>query len=81
MWNEHFYEHILKSALERIRPRFETDTWEAFTGAWLKDLAAGEVAKLMDRSIDFVYLSKSRVLKRLRLEIEELADDAGLNHG
>ena len=80
-WNEHFYEHILKSALERIRPRFETDTWEAFTNVWLKNQAADEVAKLMERSIDFVYLSKSRVLKRLRLEIEELADDAGLNYG
>lgn len=80
-WDEHFYEHILKSALERIQPRFETDTWEAFTNVWLKNQAADEVAKLMERSIDFVYLSKSRVLKRLRLEIEELADDAGLNYG
>ena len=80
-WDEHFYEHILKSALERIQPRFETDTWEAFTNVWLKNQAADEVAKLMERSIDFVYLSKSRVLKRLRLEIEELADDAGLKHG
>ena len=80
-WNEHFYEHILKSALERIQPRFETDTWEAFTNVWLKTQAADEVAKLMERSIDFVYLSKSRVLKRLRLEIDELADDAGLKHG
>lgn len=81
LWNEHFYESILKSALERIRPRFETDTWDAFTRVWQMDVSASEVAKLMDRSIDFVYLSKSRVLKRLKLEIEELADDAGLSHG
>ena len=80
LWNDHFYESILVSALERIRPRFGTDTWEAFTRVWQKDVAACEVAKLMDRSIDFVYLSKSRVLKRLRLEIEELADEAGLSH-
>ena len=80
-WDEHFYEHILKSALERIQPRFETDTWEAFTNVWLKNQAADEVAKLMERSIDFVYLSKSRVLKRLRLEVEQLADEAGMNHG
>ena len=80
-WNEHFYDHILKSALDRIRPRFESDTWEAFICVWLNHQPANEVAKQLERTLNFVYLSKSRVIKRLRLEVEQLADEAGLNHG
>lgn len=80
-WNEHFYESLLRTALERIRPKFEEDTWDAFSLVWLQQKPANEVAGLMNRSLDFVYLSKSRVMKRLRLEVEQLADDAGINHG
>ena len=80
-WNEHFHNHILRTALARIRPRFEAVTWDAFVNVWLKHKAASDVATQMGRSLDFVYLSKSRVIKRLRLEVEQLADEAGLNHG
>lgn len=80
-WNEHFHDHILKTALERIKPRFEAETWEAFVRVWLESKPAQEVARQLNRSLDFVYLSKSRVIKRLRLEVEQLADEDGLNHG
>ena len=80
-WNDHFHDHILKSALERIRPRFEPETWQAFIDVWLNHQSVSEVAKRLNRSLDFVYLSKSRVTKRLRLKVELLADEAGLNHG
>ncbi len=80
-WDEHFHNHILRTALERIRPRFESCTWDAFTLVWLKNEPVQAVATTLDRPLDFVYLSKSRVLKRLRLEVEQLADEEGLNHG
>ena len=79
-WNEHFHDHILKTALQRIRPRFEAETWDAFTSVWLEHKSAPEVAEQIGRSLDFVYLSKSRVIKRLRLEVTQLADEAGINH-
>jgi len=80
-WNEHFHHHIMRTALERIRPRFEAETWQAFVEVWLNHQPANKVANQLNRSLDFVYLSKSRVVKRLRLEVEQLADEAGLNHG
>lgn len=81
VWNEHFHDHILKCALDRIEHRFEMETWQAFIGVWLNHRPADEVAIQLNRSLDFVYLSKSRVIKRLRLEVEQLADEAGLNYG
>ena len=80
-WDEHFHNHILRTALERISPRFEPATWEAFSLVWLRNRSPNDVAKELDRPLDFVYLSKSRVLKRLRLEVEQLADEAGMSHG
>ncbi|QEG20710.1 RNA polymerase sigma factor [Mariniblastus fucicola] len=81
VWNEHFHSHILRTALDRIRPRFEVNTWEAFTMVWLRNESPITVARKLDRPLEFVYLSKSRVLKRLRLEVEQLADEAGMGHG
>ena len=80
-WDEHFHNHILRTALERVKPRFEASTWDAFTLVWLRNRAPNDVARELDRPLDFVYLSKSRVLKRLRLEVEQLADEAGIKHG
>ena len=80
-WDEHFHNHILRTALERVKPRFEDSTWAAFTLVWLRNRSPNQVAKELDRPLDFVYLSKSRVLKRLRLEVQQLADEAGMNHG
>ena len=34
-WDEHFHNHILRTALERVKPRFEASTWDAFTLVWL----------------------------------------------
>jgi RNA polymerase sigma-70 factor (ECF subfamily) len=80
-WNENFHDHILKSALERIRPSFEKEKWQAFTLVWLENKPAGDVAEILDVTLNFIYLAKSRVIKRLALEVEQLADEAGLNHG
>lgn len=80
-WDEHFHNHILRTALERVKPRFEESTWDAFTLVWLHNESPNYVARKLARPLDFVYLSKSRVLKRLRLEVEQLADEAGINHG
>jgi len=80
-WDEHFHNHILRTALERVKPRFESATWEAFEMVWLRNKPPNEVAKRLERPLDFVYLSKSRVLKRLRLEVEQLADEAGMSRG
>jgi len=68
-WNEHFYDHILRVALEKIRPRFGSDTWEAFTLVWLHSKSAKDVPQSLNRSLDLVYPSKSRIIKRLRLEV------------
>jgi RNA polymerase sigma-70 factor, ECF subfamily len=77
-WAAEFHAHLLHVALTRCRPRFEEPTWRAFERAWLEHRPAAEVAREFCQPIDWVYTAKSRVLKQLWLEVEELADDAAL---
>jgi RNA polymerase sigma-70 factor (ECF subfamily) len=77
-WAAEFHAHVLQVALTRCRPRFEEPTWRAFERVWLEHRSAAEVAREFGQPIDWVYTAKSRVLKQLWQEVEELADDAAL---
>ncbi len=74
-WAAEFSAHLLKAALKRIKDGFEAKTWEAFELAWLQSLPASQAAQTLGVPIDMIYVSKSRVIKRLRLEILLLAED------
>jgi RNA polymerase sigma-70 factor (ECF subfamily) len=77
-WEEQFHQHVLQSALSRTRAHFEELTWRAFELVWREERSAAEVAHELGQQINWVYLAKSRVLKRLRVEIQELAEDMPL---
>jgi RNA polymerase sigma-70 factor (ECF subfamily) len=77
-WNEMFQQHVLKAALTHCRERFEPPTWEAFELVWIRNRPAPEVAKEMGKPLEFVYTAKSRVLKRLAIEVDRLAEDADI---
>jgi RNA polymerase sigma-70 factor (ECF subfamily) len=77
-WTAEFNAHILQTALGRSRPHFADDTWRAFEGLWRDNRPAPQVAQELGRPIDWVYVAKSRVLKRLWQEVLELADDSTL---
>jgi RNA polymerase sigma-70 factor (ECF subfamily) len=74
-WTDAFNAHLLSVGLERVRPGLEPATWQAFEGVWLADRPPAEVSAELKMSVAAVYLAKSRVLKRLRQIILELAED------
>ena len=75
-WSESFQQHILETALARIRAVTQVDAWHAFEQTWLLGKPAQEVARETGCKLDFVYHAKSRTLKKLQLEIAHLTDDA-----
>jgi RNA polymerase sigma-70 factor (ECF subfamily) len=75
-WDAEFQAGILQAALARGRPHFEPDTWRAFELVWLENKPAEDVARSLGRTIDWVYVAKSRVLKHLWQEVQDLAEDA-----
>ncbi len=74
-WDDAFNARVLVTALARIRPRFQPMTWRAFECVWLEDRSAAETARELSIGIDSVYLAKSRVLKRLEKEVQEIVED------
>jgi len=74
-WTAEFNANVLRAALERCRPHFEEATWDAFERTWLHNGRAADVARDMGRTLDWVYIAKSRVLKALVAEVRNLADD------
>ena len=63
---------LYQRAIELIRSDFETSTWQAFLQVAVEGRSPKDAASDLGLSINAVYISKSRVLRRLR---EELGDD------
>ena len=60
--------------MELVEPHFEPATWQAFRRVVMDGLKAAVVAAELSMSVNSVLLAKSRVLSRLRQEMEGLTD-------
>ena len=60
----------LRRALEYIRPEFRDGTWEAFCRAVVARQPTAEIADELGVSVNAVRKAKSRVLRRLREEVD-----------
>ncbi len=65
---------LIKRALEIMQAEFEPTTWKACWEYVVADRPAAEVAAELHISVGSVYVAKSRVLGRLRQELEGLLD-------
>jgi RNA polymerase sigma-70 factor, ECF subfamily len=75
-WVEAFNSHLLDTAVKRIRPAFDEATWKAFDLTWIGDIKPHAAAEALGKTAAWIYKSRFRVLKRLRQEVEFLAEDA-----
>ena len=67
--------HVLRKTLEWMREEFPSPTWELCWEHVVEDRTAVDVAVRFGVSLNVVYLAKSRVLKRLRVELAGLLED------
>ena len=73
-WDREHDEHLAARALKMVEGDFAPATWAAFRRQVLDGRSAGEVANELGLSVNSVLLAKSRVLKRLRIELQGLVD-------
>ena len=74
-WSEEFNNRVLEAAMDRVRPEFEQSTWKAFERVWLENRPAAETADELSIRVQSVYMAKSRVLKRLMEEVQDIAEE------
>jgi RNA polymerase sigma-70 factor (ECF subfamily) len=74
LWDKEHDDHVVRSLLEKVRPEFDDQTWEIFRRLVFDECSPREIAADRGCSLNVVYMAKSLVLKRLRLEDEGLIE-------
>jgi RNA polymerase sigma-70 factor (ECF subfamily) len=73
-WDREHDCHVAHKVLDHVEPEFKPATWRAFCRLVLDEAAPEMVAAELDLSVNAVLIAKSRVLRRLRQEVEGLLD-------
>jgi RNA polymerase sigma-70 factor (ECF subfamily) len=67
------YQRRLASlAMERVKSEFQENTWRAFLLTAVDGVAAADAARQTGLSPGAVYVAKSRVLARVKAEVEAM---------
>ena len=74
LWDEEHDRHVAHRLLELIAPEFAPVTWQAFKLLVLEERGTAEVASQLRISANAARIAKSRVLSRLRQEMDGLID-------
>jgi RNA polymerase sigma-70 factor (ECF subfamily) len=71
-WEREYERRLFDWAAEQVRGQFRDTTWQAFWTIAVEDRPPAEAAAELGISVGAVYIAKSRVLARLREEIQRL---------
>jgi len=73
-WDREYEQRLFAWAAGQIRGGFETKTWQAFWQTAVEGKNPQQAAEDLQLSVGAVYIAKSRVLSRLRQQIQELQE-------
>ena len=74
LWETEYQNHLFRWAANLVRNEVENKTWQAFWLTAVDSKTPSEVAKELGIKIGTVYVSKSRVILRIRQKISEIDD-------
>jgi RNA polymerase sigma-70 factor (ECF subfamily) len=74
LWDEDYERRLFTHAAEVVRPSFSDATWQAFWRTAIDGASGKDVAGQLGISVAAVYLAKSRVMARLREQIQQWDD-------
>jgi RNA polymerase sigma-70 factor (ECF subfamily) len=74
LWEKEYSEHLVARAAEVMKVEFQPATWQAFWSLAVEGKSGTEVASALGLSVDAVYAAKSRVLRRLRRELDGMLE-------
>jgi RNA polymerase sigma-70 factor (ECF subfamily) len=71
-WEREYQRHLFALAAEQVRDSFEEATWRAFWLVAVEGKSGEEAARNVGLSVGAVYVARSRVLARLKRQIQQL---------
>jgi RNA polymerase sigma-70 factor (ECF subfamily) len=75
-WESEYRRRLTDRAMGQVRGEFQVSTWKAFWGTAVDGRPTREVAAELRLTLGSVYIAKSRVLARLREEVQRLQTEA-----
>ena len=72
VWELEYQRRLAALAMERVKKEFQETTWQAFWLSAVKGQPAAEVSRKIGLSTGAIYVAKSRVLARLKEEVEAM---------
>jgi RNA polymerase sigma-70 factor (ECF subfamily) len=76
VWDAEYYRVLFNWAAERICGEFQESTWSAFWQTTIDERDGKEVAERLGLSVGAVYVAKSRVIARLKREIQSIDEES-----
>jgi RNA polymerase sigma-70 factor (ECF subfamily) len=73
-WEADYRRSMMAQAMERVKGEFQTATWEAFLLTAVEGRTPAQVSPRVGLSVGAIYVAKSRVIARLRQEIERMQE-------
>jgi RNA polymerase sigma-70 factor (ECF subfamily) len=74
LWDREHDRYLIQRMLGRLEPDFRTSTWRAFHRVVLEGATPEMVAAELGLTVNAVLIAKSRVLQRLREQIQDLIE-------
>jgi RNA polymerase sigma-70 factor (ECF subfamily) len=74
-WEADYQRSLAAQAMERVRTEFQAATWDAFLLTAVEGQTPAQVSARIGLSVGAIYVAKSRVIARLRQEIERMQGD------
>jgi RNA polymerase sigma factor (sigma-70 family) len=81
LWAREYQQRLFRLAVEQVRPDFHPATWQAFWQTAVEGQCGKTVAQQLGMSVAAVYLAKSRVMARVRKQVQQLEGDGALVAG
>ncbi len=74
-WNKEYEEQVFAYAAEQVRREVQQSTWQAFWKTAVEGRPGKQVADQLGMSLAAVYLAKSRVIARLKENVQQVTND------
>jgi RNA polymerase sigma-70 factor (ECF subfamily) len=71
-WEMEYQRRLASLAMERVRSEFQEKSWQSFWLTAVEGQAAAEVSKQIGLSAGAIYVAKSRILARIKEEVETM---------
>jgi RNA polymerase sigma-70 factor (ECF subfamily) len=77
-WEKEYERRLFTWAAEQVRGSVQDSTWQAFWQTAVEGKSGKEVARQLGLTVAAVYLAKSRVMSRLREQIQQVRDEESI---